>query len=104
MYRGLPLLHGHTHDHTGGPDGHQFHVGVDAFGLTPIPMTLIDAWLEDLRREEEEIAAIVRDRSAAEPSTPLSEVAERLGIYISANSPWNMSLRRGTYTYCRFTP
>lgn len=78
--RGLPRLHGHTHDHTGGPDGHQFHVGVDAFGLAPIPMTLIDAWLEDLRREEEEIAAIVRDRSAAGPSTPLSEVAERLGI------------------------
>lgn len=52
-------------------------------GILPdkgIPMTLIDAWLEDLRREEEEIAAIVRDRSAAGPSTPLSEVAERLGI------------------------
>ena len=43
-------------------------------------MTLIDAWLEDLRREEEAIAAIVRDRSAAGQSTPLSDVAERLGI------------------------
>lgn len=60
--------------------GHQFHVGVDAFGFAPIPMTLVDAWLEDLRREEEEIAAIVRDRTAMGPSTPLSEVAERLGI------------------------
>ena len=49
-------------------------------GSPPIPMMLIDAWLEDLRREEEEIAAIVRERSAAGPSTPLSEVAERLGI------------------------
>lgn len=43
-------------------------------------MTLVDAWLEDLRREEEEIAAIVRERSTAGQSTPLSEVAERLGI------------------------
>jgi len=63
-----------------GPLEHQFHVGVDAFGFAPIPMTLIDAWLEDLRREEEEIAAIVRERSAAGPSTPLSEVADRLGV------------------------
>lgn len=78
--RGHPLLHGHTHDRENGPFGHQFHVGVDAFGFAPIPMTLVDAWLEDLRREEEEIAAIVGDRTAMGPSTPLSEVAERLGI------------------------
>lgn len=78
--RGLPLLHGHTHDREAGPIGHQFHVGVDAFGFAPIPMTLVDAWLEDLRREEDEIAAIVRDRTSMGPSTPLSEVAERLGI------------------------
>ena len=78
--RGRPLLHGHTHDHENGPFGHQFHVGVDACGFAPIPMTLVDAWLEELRREEEEIAAIVRDRTAMGPSTPLSEVAERLGI------------------------
>lgn len=77
---GIPLLHGHIHDRENGPIGHQFHVGVDAFGFAPIPMSLVDAWLEDLRREEEEIAAIVRERSAAGPSTPLSEVAERLGI------------------------
>lgn len=43
-------------------------------------MSLIGAWLEDLRREEEEIAAIVRERSAAGPSTPLSEVAGRLRV------------------------
>ncbi|MEU2203692.1 hypothetical protein AB0P19_06370 [Microbacterium oleivorans] len=77
---GLPLQHGHTHDRDDGPIGHQFHVGVDAFAFAPIPMTLVDAWLEDLRREEEEIAAIVRARSATGPSTPPSEVAERLGI------------------------
>ena len=83
--RGLPLLHGHTHDRTGGPDDRQFHVGVDAFGLAPIPMTLIDAWLEDLRREEEEeIAVIVRERSAAGESSPLSEVAERLRVDLEA--------------------
>lgn len=77
---GLPLLHGHTHDRDNGPLEHQFHVGVDAFGFAPIPMTLIDAWLEDLRCEEEEIAAIVRERTAMGPSTPLSDVAKRLGI------------------------
>lgn len=77
---GIPLLHGHTHDRENGPIAHQFHVGVDAFAFAPIPMTLVDAWLEDLRREEEAIAAIVRERSAAGPSTPLSEVARRLGV------------------------
>lgn len=82
--RGLPLLHGHTHDRTSGPDGHQFHVGVDAFDFAPIPMTLVDAWLEDLRREDDEIAAIVRERSAAGEGRPLSEVAERLGIDLDA--------------------
>lgn len=45
-------------------------------------MTLIDAWLEDLRREEEENAAIVRERTAARRGAPLSEVAERLGIVL----------------------
>lgn len=80
--REFPLLHGHTHDRDNGPLEHQFHVGVDAFGFAPIAMTLVDAWLEDLRREEEEIAAIVRTRSAADPSTPLSEVAKRLGIVL----------------------
>jgi len=77
---GIPLLHGHTHDRENGPIGHQFHVGIDAFAFAPISMTLVDAWLENLRHEEDEIAGIVRERSAAGPSTPLSEVAERLGI------------------------
>lgn len=63
---GIPLLHGHTHDRNLGPHGsHEFHVGVDAFDFAPVQFELIDAWLEDLRREEEEIAAIVRERSAA---------------------------------------
>ena len=82
--RGIPLLHGHTHDRENGPVGHQFHVGVDAFGYAPIPFTLIDAWVDDLRREEEEIASIVRERTAMGGSTPLSELAEKLGIDLGA--------------------
>lgn len=60
---GLPLLHGHTHDRENGPVGYQFHVGVDAFDLAPIPMTLIDAWLENLRRREriQQDIAVVTD-------------------------------------------
>lgn len=85
--RGIPLLHGHTHDRDNGPVGHQFHVGVDAFGYAPIPFTLVDAWLDDLRREEEEIAAIVRERTATGESTPLSELAEKFGIDFDAVSP-----------------
>lgn len=42
---GIPLLHGHTHSRDHGPDGNQFHVGVDAFGFRPVTMEVIDAWL-----------------------------------------------------------
>ena len=49
---GLPLLHGHTHDRDKGPDGHQFHVGVDAFNYAPVSMSLIDEWLRGFRRDE----------------------------------------------------
>lgn len=45
---GIPLLHGHTHARDRGPDGHQFHVGVDAHGYAPIPFTVIDAWIRTL--------------------------------------------------------
>jgi len=45
---GLPLIHGHTHARDHGPDGNQFHVGVDAFDYAPIPFSRIDAWLEEL--------------------------------------------------------
>jgi calcineurin-like phosphoesterase family protein len=55
---GIPLLHGHTHEHAFGPHGsHEFHVGVDAFNFAPIQFELIDAWLEDLRREEDEMGS-----------------------------------------------
>lgn len=42
---GVPLLHGHTHARGHGPDGHQFHVGVDAHGYAPIAFEIIDAWI-----------------------------------------------------------
>lgn len=43
-------------------------------------MTLIDAWLKDLRREDDEIAVIARERDATSLSAPLAEVASRFGI------------------------
>ena len=42
---GIPLLHGHTHSRDRGPDGNQFHVGVDAFEFRPVAMDVIDRWL-----------------------------------------------------------
>lgn len=45
---GRPLLHGHTHARDHGPDGRQFHVGVDAFDYTPIPFSIVDDWLMGL--------------------------------------------------------
>lgn len=49
--RGLPLLHGHTHDRDHGPHGRMFHVGVDGNAFTPVPMTVIDQWLETLTEQ-----------------------------------------------------
>lgn len=78
---GIPLIHGHTHERDFGPHGsHEFHVGVDAFDFAPIQFELIDAWLEDLRREEEVIAALVRERSAAGDSTSLDALAREYGV------------------------
>jgi calcineurin-like phosphoesterase family protein len=45
---GIPLVHGHTHDRTHGPHGHQFHVGIDAFGYAPIRFGMVDDWLRTL--------------------------------------------------------
>lgn len=70
---GIPLLHGHTHDRDKGPVGHQFHVGIDAFGSAPLPFTLVDAWLDDVRREDKAIAAIGRERPAAGQSARRSQ-------------------------------
>ena len=48
---GLPLIHGHTHARDHGPDGSQFHVGVDAFDYAPVPFAVVDAWLADVHGE-----------------------------------------------------
>lgn len=45
---GLPLIHWHTHDRDYGMHGRMFHVGVDGNGFAPVPMTVIDHWLESL--------------------------------------------------------
>lgn len=44
---GLPLLHGHTHGTERG-HGHSLHVGVDAWGLAPVPQEVVIQWLRDL--------------------------------------------------------
>jgi calcineurin-like phosphoesterase family protein len=48
---GTPLIHGHTHSRDEGPNGNQFHVGVDAFKYAPIPFDLIEAWLATCSRQ-----------------------------------------------------
>ncbi|MDN3495001.1 metallophosphoesterase [Planococcus sp. APC 4015] len=92
---GIPLLHGHTHDRWNGPVGNQFHVGIDAFEYAPIPFSMIDAWLADLRREDDEIVAIARERTAMGNETPLSEVAERFGIELPPLDTPDLDDRRG---------
>lgn len=82
--RGIPLLHGHTHDRANGPLGRQFHVGVDAFDYAPIPFSLIDAWLADLRQEDDEIVTLLRERTAVGESRPLAELAAKFGVDLGA--------------------
>lgn len=83
---GTPLLHGHTHVRDYGPHGsHEFHVGVDAFDFAPVQFELIDAWLEDLCREDEQIAEIVRQRATAAESTSLDPVARTFGVDLSGD-------------------
>ncbi|MGM7669135.1 hypothetical protein [Microbacterium sp. A93] len=58
---GVPLLHGHTHARDHGPDGHQFHVGVDAHGFSPIGFTVIDTWIRTLPGTETHLDAAIRE-------------------------------------------
>lgn len=58
---GIPLLHGHTHARDHGPDGHQFHVGVDAHGFAPIPFSVIDAWIQSLPGIETRLQTAIRE-------------------------------------------
>lgn len=79
---GIPLLHGHTHSREFGPHGsHEFHVGVDAFGFAPVQFEVVDAWLEDLRSGDREIAVPVGEQSAAGPSIPLEDVARARELF-----------------------
>lgn len=58
---GIPLLHGHTHARHHGPNGHQFHVGVDAHGFAPIPFSVIDAWIQRLPGIETRLQTAIRE-------------------------------------------
>ena len=58
---GIPLLHGHTHARDHGPNGHQFHVGVDAHGFAPIPFSVIDAWIQSLPEIETRLQTAIRE-------------------------------------------
>lgn len=44
-----------------GPDGHQFHVGVDAHDYTPIPFTVIDEWIQTIPGIETRLQAAIRE-------------------------------------------
>ena len=56
LFEGLPLLHGHTHARDHGPDGLQFHVGVDAHDFAPVSFDVIDRWLLSLPEPSEPVA------------------------------------------------
>lgn len=58
---GIPLLHGHTHARDHGPNGHQFHVGVDAHDFAPIPFSVIDGWIQSLPGIETRLQTAVRE-------------------------------------------
>jgi len=42
---GTPLLHGHTHWSERYTSGHELHVGVDAWGLHPVPLKAVEEWV-----------------------------------------------------------
>ena len=58
---GIPLLHGHTHARDHGPNGHQFHVGVDAHDFAPIPFIVIDTWIQSLPGIETRLQTAIRE-------------------------------------------
>lgn len=58
---GIPLLHGHTHVRDHGPNGHQFHVGVDAHDFAPIPFSVIDGWIQSLPGIETRLQTAIRE-------------------------------------------
>ncbi|WP_404444923.1 hypothetical protein LG315_13025 [Microbacterium marinum] len=58
---GIPLIHGHTHARDHGPNGHQFHAGVDAHDFAPIPFSVIDDWIQSLPGIETRLETAVRE-------------------------------------------
>lgn len=58
---GVPLVHGHTHALDHGPNGHQFHVGVDAHDFAPIPFSVIDSWIQSLPGSETRLQTAMRE-------------------------------------------
>ncbi len=58
---GIPLIHGHTHARDYGPNGYQFHVGVDAHDFAPIPFSVIDAWIQSLPGIETRLQTAIRE-------------------------------------------
>ncbi len=62
---GIPLLHGHTHARDHGPNGHQFHVGLDAHDFAPIPFGVIDAWIQGLSGIETRLQTAIREARGA---------------------------------------
>lgn len=58
---GIPLIHGHTHARDHGPNGHQFHVGVDAHDFSPVPFSVIDGWILSLPGIETRLQTAVRE-------------------------------------------
>lgn len=53
---GLPLIHGHTHlrsiKTTSLNGSSQFHVGLDAHHLTPVPLSVLEEWISYAQRAQ----------------------------------------------------
>lgn len=47
------LMHGHTHRAEVNESRREFHVGLDAWGLRPVPLDVVEAWVELIHRPED---------------------------------------------------
>jgi len=54
-------VHGQTRAGDQGPNGHQFHGGVDAHAYAPIPFTVIEEWVRGLPDVEPWLDVAVRE-------------------------------------------
>jgi calcineurin-like phosphoesterase family protein len=78
---GIPLLHGHTHARDHGPNGHQFHVGVDAHDYAPIPFTAIDAWILGLPDVEPWLHVAIREARQTITDLDSSEISNSDALF-----------------------